>query len=267
MSEKVVINKEIADILETKYRLFHNSDFVSTDPISIPKSYQKRQDIEITAFWTAILSWGNRKTIINSARNLFERMGHSPHEFILNHAEKDRQAFEDFKHRTFQYPDTLCFLDFLQRHYQSFDSLENAFIPEALDPIHPMKSRLIYFYDRFFDHPNALDRTKKHIANPAKGSTCKRLNMMMRWMVRPSEAGVDFGLWSRISTEELMIPLDVHVERVARQLGILTAKKANWDAVEELTSYLRTLDTKDPVKYDFALFGIGVMEKDSFDFR
>jgi len=265
MTPEKVMNKRIADILEEKYRLFHCVDFVATDPISIPKSYSKKQDIEITAFWTAILSWGNRKTIINSAQNLFGRMGASPHDFIMNHTEKDRQIFEDFKHRTFQYPDTLCFLDFLQRHYQTYESLEDAFVPEVLDPLHPMKSRLIHFYDRFFDHPNALDRTKKHIANPAKGSTCKRLNMMMRWMVRPAEARVDFGLWRNISTEELMIPLDVHVERVTRKLGILTAKKANWDAVEELTSYLRILDPQDPVKYDFALFGMGVMEKDGLD--
>jgi len=220
------------------------------DPICIPKSYKLKQDIEITAFWTAMLAWGQRKTIINKCTELFALMGDSPYEFIVWHKEKDRKRFENFKHRTFQYTDTLYFLEFLQSYYKSVDSLEHLFARHT-----DAKSSLIGFHDSFFDSPLAPQRTRKHVATPARKSTCKRLNMFLRWMVREDKAGVDFGLWKKMKPAQLMMPLDVHVERVGRKLGLLKRKQRDWTAVEELTAALRKLDPGDPVKYDYALFG------------
>ena len=240
--------------LNKQVKRLNKSVFVENDPISIPKTYSLKQDIEITAFWTSMLAWGQRVTIINKSKELFHLMGNEPHNFILNHKEKDRKRFADFKHRTFQYTDTLYFLDFLQRFYQSHDSLEEAFLGHK-----EMKSNFIAFHNLFFDADHAPQRTRRHLATPARKSACKRLNMFMRWMVRQDKSGVDFGLWHNIKPAQLMIPLDVHVERVARHLGLLTRKQRDWLAVEELTDNLRLLDVNDPVKYDFALFGLGVI--------
>lgn len=200
-----------------------------------------------------MLAWGQRKTIINKATELFALMGDSPYDFICDHKEKDRRRFENFKHRTFQYTDTLYFLDYLQRYYREHDSFELAFSYGV-----QMKDRLISFHQNFFSAAHAPQRTRKHVATPERKSTCKRLNMFLRWMVRNDDAGVDFGLWRELSTSQLMMPLDVHVERVARSLGLLTRKQKDWQAVEELTENLRKFDPIDPVKYDFALFGLGV---------
>ena len=240
--------------LNKQVKRINKADFVLDDPISIPKAYSHKQDIEITAFWTSMLAWGQRVTIINKSKELFALMGNTPHDFILNHKEKDRKRFADFKHRTFQYTDTLYFLDFLQRFYRSHESLEEAFVGHR-----DMKDNFIAFHELFFDAEHAPQRTRKHLATPARKSTCKRLNMFMRWMVRKDASAVDFGLWQQLKPAQLMIPLDVHVERVARHLGLLTRKQRDWQAVEELTSNLRELDAKDPVKYDFALFGLGVI--------
>lgn len=200
-----------------------------------------------------MLAWGQRKTIINKSVELFALMGNSPYDFIVNHKESDRKRFESFKHRTFQYTDTLYFLDFLQRYYQNNASLESAFCQGD-----EMGERLINFHLAFFDAEYAPKRTRKHIATPQRKSTCKRLNMFLRWMVRSDKSAVDFGLWKKISPADLMMPLDVHVERVARSLGLLKRKQKDWLAVEELTGNLRRFDPADPVKYDFALFGLGV---------
>lgn len=228
--------------------------FVLDDPISIPRSYSKLQDIEITAFWTAILSWGQRKTIINKCHQLFEMMDGSPYDFIVNHRETDRMIFSEFKHRTFQYTDTLYFLEFLQYYYNEHDSLEDFFVRYK-----SVEDALSAFHNYFFSLESAPVRTRKHIASPERKSTCKRLNMFLRWMVRPDESGVDFGLWKRMDTALLMLPLDVHVERVARRLGILKRKQRDWQAVCELTEKMRLFDPYDPVKYDFALYGMGIM--------
>ncbi len=179
-------------------------------------------------------------------------MGNAPYDFIMNHKEKDRERFQDFKHRTFTYTDTLYFLEFLQRYYRENDTLETVFDKESL------RQGLIDFHDTFFSLPSAPKRTRKHVATPIRKSTCKRLNMFLRWMVRKDDSGVDFGIWDRIPASKLMIPLDVHVERVARKLKILHRKQRDWNAVEELTDYLKKLDPDDPTKYDFALFGLGV---------
>ena len=211
-------------------------------------------------FWVAMLAWGQRKTIINKANELIELMDGSPYEFISQHQEKDRQRFSNFKHRTFQYTDTLYFLEFLQRHYQQHTSLETAFSGTMNETEPTVEQALRGFHEYFFSLPNAPQRTRKHIATPARKSRCKRLNMFLRWMVRQDDRGVDFGLWKSIKSSQLLMPLDVHVERVARRFGLIERKQNDWLTVLELTARLREYDPEDPVKYDFALFGLGVLE-------
>jgi uncharacterized protein (TIGR02757 family) len=237
--------------------------FIETDPINIPHRFSRLQDIEIMGFWTAVLAWGQRKTIINSATRLCELMEGAPHDFIINHTESDREKFLSFKHRTFQATDTLYFLEFFQQYYRNHSSLEDAFIPlpSSLYPLpNTIEPALLAFHEYFFSLPDAPARTRKHIPTPARKSTCKRLNMFLRWMVRQDEKGVDFGVWKKIKPAQLLIPLDVHVDRVARQYGLLQREKSDWQAVLELTETLRQFDAEDPVKYDFALFGLGVLE-------
>jgi uncharacterized protein (TIGR02757 family) len=247
--------------LEESVQRYNTPGFIDSDPISIPHQFTRLQDREIMGFWAATLAWGQRKTIIQSARRLSELMDHAPYDFILNHQEEDRARFLDFKHRTFQATDTLWFLAFLQQFYRQHTSLETAFSRNLTQADETVEKALLGFHNDFFDHPDAPDRTRKHVATPARGSTCKRLNMFLRWMVRQDNNGVDFGVWRDIQPRQLLIPLDVHVERVARRLGLLQREKADWKAVLELTARLRDFDANDPVKYDFALFGLGVLEK------
>jgi uncharacterized protein (TIGR02757 family) len=250
----------VKTLLDARVALYNNPDFIPDDPIAIPHAYTRLQDIEITAFWTAILAWGQRKTILNKARELFALMDNAPYDFILHHQEKDRARFMDFRHRTFQTTDTLYFLEFLQQYYRAHDSLEDAFLIPGAPGKFNMRDALTGFHTLFFDHPFAPARTRKHISSPRHHSGCKRINMFLRWMVRNDNCGVDFGLWKRISPADLMIPLDVHVHRVATALGLLKRKDTGWKSVEALTGILRTFDAADPVKYDFALFGMGVLE-------
>lgn len=254
---------ELRDYLEEQVVRFNQPDFIPADPVSIPHLFSRAQDQEIMGFWVSILAWGQRKTIINNAHRLIELMDGSPYDFIVNHEEKDRARFADFKHRTFQYTDTLYFLAFLQWYYRQHDSLEDAFARFLMPEDETTKAALVGFHELFFSLPDAPRRTQKHIATPARNSSCKRLNMFLRWMVRQDQCGVDFGLWKRIRPAQLMIPLDVHVERIARRLGLVQRKQRDWKTVVELTENLRRLDPNDPTKYDFALFGIGVLEKDS----
>jgi uncharacterized protein (TIGR02757 family) len=242
---------------------YHRKSFIEGDPICIPHRYQKLQDIEIAGFWVAMLAWGQRGTIIKKADELMLLMDNAPHDFILHHKEKDRKAFLPFKHRTFQTTDTLYFLAFLQEHYRQFHSLETAFTQTLLPGDATTENALTGFHRYFFSLPYAPDRTRKHVATPEINSSCKRLNMFLRWMVRKDIRGVDFGLWQNISPAQLMIPLDVHVARVATDLGLLKRTQRDWKAVVELTNQLRQFDPADPVKYDFALFGHGVLEKKS----
>ncbi|MFN0213342.1 MAG: TIGR02757 family protein [Saprospiraceae bacterium] len=256
----------LKELLEEATLRYNRPAFITDDPISIPHRFSKLQDREIMAFWAATLAWGQRKTIIQSANRLAELMDNAPHDFVLNHLEQDRARFESFKHRTFQATDTLWFLEFFQNYYQKNSTLEIAFSRHLRPDDRTVENALRGFHNDFFDHPYAPERTRKHVATPARGSTCKRLNMFLRWMVRKDKAGVDFGLWKQISPAQLLIPLDVHVERVARQLGLLQRKQTDWQAVLELTQNLREFDPADPVKYDFALFGMGVLEGKKFDF-
>lgn len=252
--------------LEEWVRQFNRPVFIEEDPICIPHLFDKKQDIEIAGFWVAMLAWGRRQTIIQKARELMELMDFSPHDFILHHQEADRKAFLSFKHRTFQPLDTLYFLEFLQFHYRRHDSLECAFLPsEATDTNH-VGPHLRHFHRYFFSLPEAPDRTRKHVATPDRKSSCKRLNMFLRWMVRQDEAGVDFGLWKSITPPQLLPPLDVHVGRIAREMGLLRRTQSDWKAVLELSDQLRGLDPKDPVKYDFALFGLGVLGPSGFTY-
>jgi uncharacterized protein (TIGR02757 family) len=254
--------KNLKEYLDEQVEKYNKPNFIELDPISIPHEYSLKQDIEIAAFWTSIISWGNRKSIIKSAQNLFTLMDHAPYDFILNHKEKDLKKLENFKHRTFQFTDTLGFIHFLKGHYESHSSLEDAFLLDG--KINSIKDSLIHFNSIFFNNEEFVaKRTMKHIANPAKKSTCKRLNMFLRWMVRKDDKGVDFGLWDKISMHHLMMPLDVHVEKVGRNLGLIHRQQSDWETVEELTENLRYFDTDDPVKYDFALFGLGVNSEKS----
>ena len=263
------MNLKVKDYLDTYLEKCNNLQFIDNDPLSIPHRFHTLQDIEITAFWTAMLAWGQRKTIINSANRLFERMDNAPHDFILNHQETDRKRFLDFKHRTFQPTDTLYFLIFLQNFYQEHKSLETAFVKHlnVESELNYVENALKGFHTTFFSLPDAPSRTRKHVATPQSKSTCKRLCMFLRWMVRNDGKGVDFGLWHQIKPSQLLMPLDVHVDRQARRLGLIDREKTDWQTVLELSGKMREFDPEDPVKYDFALFGLGILEKsgDIFD--
>jgi uncharacterized protein (TIGR02757 family) len=253
--------EDLKSFLDLKVDQFNQPDFIDNDPISIPHQYSKKQDIEITAFWAAILAWGQRVTIINKCEELFRCMDNTPHDFILNHSESDLKQFLNFKHRTFNATDTLYFISFLQNFYKNHESLEAAFIQGINQDDENIKNGLIHFHNEFFNLTDAPTRTRKHIATPARKSACKRLNMFLRWMVRKDDKGVDFGLWNKIQTNQLICPCDVHVDRVARKLGLISRKQTDWQTAVELTDNLKRFDPQDPVKYDFALFGLGVEEQ------
>jgi uncharacterized protein (TIGR02757 family) len=253
--------QQLCDILNTAAAQYERPDFLADDPLGVPHRFSLKQDIEISAFFAAILAWGQRTTIIKSTNRILELMDHAPHQFITQHQETDRARFLEFVHRTFQATDLLYFLDFLQRHYQQHDSLETAFSRHLSPNASHTEAALIGFHQDFFQSDYAPERTRKHVATPTRGSACKRLNMYLRWMVRPANQGVDFGIWTQMKPHQLLIPLDVHVERVARELGLLTRNQSDFRAVLELTENLRQFDAADPVRYDFALFGMGVHRK------
>jgi uncharacterized protein (TIGR02757 family) len=235
--------------------------FVATDPVCIPHMFKKKQDIEIAAFFSAIFAWGNRTTIINKATELMRLMHMAPHDFCLHHTDNDLKKLLGFKHRTFSDVDLLYFVDFFSFHYQHHKSLEYAFIKSMSPADETIEVGLAGFRDYFFSLEHVPARTKKHVSSPLKNSTCKRLNMFLRWMVRRDDNGVDFGIWKKISPSQLVCPIDLHVARVAKRFNLLQRKQVDWLAALELTRYLKSLDRNDPVKYDFALFGLGVMEK------
>jgi uncharacterized protein (TIGR02757 family) len=238
---------------------FNQPSFITDDPISVPHQYSKIQDIEIAGFFTAIMSWGQRVTIINKANELMELMDKSPFDFIKNHKPKDRKRFDAFKHRTLQPDDVIYLVEVLQAYFQEKNSLEDAFADHLTAGDDDTYHALAGFHSGLFSHPWVMERTRKHISTPVNKSSCKRLNMYLRWMVRQDDQGVDFGLWNKISTAQLVIPLDLHVGRVARQLGLLSRTNNDWQAAKELTMELRKFDADDPVKYDFALFGEGIL--------
>ena len=253
-----MISQQIQDLLNSKVKEYNRLDFIENDPISIPHQFRKKQDIEIMGFWAAMLAWGQRKTIINKCNQLVMMMDNAPHDFICNHQEKDLVRFSDFKHRTFNNTDTLYFLAFFKDFYSKNDSLETAFSQHLKPSDENVGNAIIGFEKTFFASDDFPQRTKKHIATPLKKSACKRINMFLRWMVRKDLQAVDFGIWENIETSQLICPLDIHVSRVSKKLGLLHRKQSDWKAAVHLTEQLKTLDKQDPVKYDFALFGLGL---------
>ena len=241
--------------LDEKVDRYNRIAFIEHDPISIPHCFEKKQDIEIMGFFAAVLAWGQRPTIINKCRELAKRMDGKPHRFITDCSDNDLKNLLGFKHRTFNDTDLLYFVDFLKRHYAQFDSLEDAFVGNGVTDV---ESALIHFRKTFFDSPDTPLRTRKHISSPTQKSACKRLNMFLRWMVRQDDRGVDFGIWTRLQPKDLICPLDLHVDRAARHFGMISRKQTDWQTALELTETLRSFDSQDPVKYDFALFGISV---------
>lgn len=256
------MRKDLPAFLDNCVDRFNRPEFIPSDPIAIPRQFTQLQDIEIMGFWVAMLAWGQRTTIIKNAHTLIELMDGAPFDFIRHHEEKDRARFLAFKHRTFQATDTLYFLEFFQQYYRQHASLEDAFARFITPTSEHTEAALAGFHELFFSLPEAPQRTRKHVATPVRKSTCKRLNMFLRWMVRKDDRGVDFGLWPRIRPDQLLMPLDVHVDRIARRFQLLERPQTDWQAVLELTSALRQFDAQDPVKYDFALFGLGVLEKE-----
>jgi len=284
----------LKEFLDVKVDLYNQPDFIENDPICIPHKFKLKQDIEIMGFWAAMLAWGQRKTIINKCNELIQLMDGAPYDFIINHKDTDLKRFAGFKHRTFNDTDTLYFVEFFKQHFTEHDSLESAFmppsetqkIPEFRNDFvgHPsnesnankyssspcyvseLESRVVenslnYFRSYFSSSQDFPRRTIKHVSSPLQKSACKRLNMFLRWMVRDDNRGVDFGIWKSIRPADLICPTDLHVERVARKLKLITRKQVDWQTAIELTQNLRQLDPTDPIKYDFALFGLGIEEQ------
>lgn len=286
------VEVSLKDFLDRKVDAYNRRAFIDNDPICIPHRFTRKQDIEIMGFFAAVLAWGQRKTIINKCTELIDRMDGMPYDFVKSHGETDLRQLAGFKHRTFNDTDLLYFVRFLHEHYNRYHSLEAAFVPPGAHPefrseylddaavVIPgislsspacylgelghtaggwdVASALNHFRRYFFSLPDYPVRTHKHISSPASNSACKRLNMFLRWMVRRDDRGVDFGLWTQLKPSGLICPCDVHVERVARKLGLIQRKQSDWKTASELTDNLRLLDAEDPVKYDFALFGLGV---------
>jgi TIGR02757 family protein len=250
---------EMKLFLEEKYLHFNNTSFIAPDPVSIPHQFSDLRDREISGFLTATIAWGRRDLFLKCADQLMDLMGYSPFEFLMNAGEDDLEIFENFVYRTFNGTDCKYFLAALKYLYCSYDSIEDLVL-EGMRESGSLKDGLSWFRTRFFDLPHEK-RSEKHFADVMKGAAGKRLNMFLRWMVRKDNHGVDFGIWKRIDPSMLYIPLDLHSGNTARRLGLLKRKLNDWKAVEELTSVLKEFDPSDPVKYDFALFGLGVNEK------
>jgi uncharacterized protein (TIGR02757 family) len=255
------MDKRLKEFLDRKADEYNQPSFIEADPVSVPHRFSKKQDIEIAGFFAAVFAWGSRTIIINKSNELMKLMDGSPHDFIRDHKESDLRHFLLFKHRTFNTTDLLYFMDALQRHYKKYDSLETAFSRWMHKKDIDVEKALTGFHHYFFSFPDAPQRTRKHIATPEKASTCKRLNMFLRWMVRSDNRGVDFGIWKTIKPSQLVCPIDVHVARVAKRFNLLQRNGIDWLAARELTGHLRHYDKTDPAKYDFALFGLGVVEK------
>ena len=251
----------LKEFLDSKVEQYNQPAFIPDDPISIPHLFTKKQDVEISGFFAAIFSWGNRTTIIQKTKELMSLMDNSPYAFCLNHSPRELKNLMSFKHRTFNATDLLYFIHFLQFHYRKYPSLENAFFRNtSMEANNIVEAALNGFCQYFFSLEDAPARTHKHIASPQKKSSCKRLNMFLRWMVRQDTKGVDFGIWKKIQPSQLICPIDLHVARVAKKFGLLMRNQTDWQAALELTDHLYKLDKDDPVKYDFALFGLGVIE-------
>lgn len=248
---------ELRDFLDEKAMHYNHPDFIELDPIQIPHLYQEKEDMEISGFLAATISWGNRKTIVKSAHKMMKLLGNSPYDFLMNHREEHLERFDGFVHRTFNSTDFIYFISALKHLYLYNNGLEGIFQQHQTET--SLQSAIHHLKREFFSLPHPA-RTLKHLPDPMKGSAAKRINMFLRWMIRKDRAGVDLGIWKSISPSKLSCPLDVHTGNVARELGMLKRKQNDSNAVAELDSALRALDPEDPVKYDFALFGLGAFE-------
>ncbi len=249
---------DIKEFLDEKVKQYNNRKFIELDPIQIPHLFKKKEDIEISGFLTSTISWGNRKSIINNSKKMMDLLENDPYNFVLNHKQKDLKLLDKYVHRTFNGSDLIQFIISLKNIYKKYNGMESIFAKNIKDDsIH----NSIHFFKKKFFEVLYSERTKKHVSDPYKGSASKRINMFLRWMVRDDNNGVDFGLWKSIDKCFLSCPLDVHSGNIARKLGMLKRMQNDHKAVVELDTFLRDLDKNDPVKYDFALFGIGVFEK------
>ncbi len=251
--------QELRTFLDEKHDAYNRPDFIKSDPIQIPHQFSKKEDIEIAGFLTSSIAWGKRSMIINNAQKMMSALHHNPHEFIINAEQDAIKQLPEVGHRTFKPVDFRFFIQSLQHIYRQHGGLEAVF-SKALKDKGNMFEAISYFRKIFYELPHE-QRTEKHIANTDKNSAAKRINLFLMWMVRKDKRGVHFGIWDKISTSELLIPLDVHSGNTARALGLLERKQNDRKAVEELTGNLKEFDHRDPVKYDFALFGAGVFEK------
>jgi len=249
--------EDLKAFLEEKVYLYNRPDFIGSDPIQIPHLFTQKEDAEIAGFLAATIAWGNRKMIINNARKMVALMGDSPYDFVMSHREQHLESLDGFVHRTFNSVDFGTFIIALKHIYQNHGGLEGVFAQHQKE--NSLQPAIASFKKAFFEIPHQ-QRTQKHVSNPLEGSAAKRINMFLRWMVRNDNAGVDLGLWKNIPAAALSCPLDVHSGNVARKLGLLTRKQNDAKALAELDTQLRLLDVTDPVKYDFALFGLGVFE-------
>ena len=256
--ESGLTNSELKDFLDEKSFQYNQKKFINSDPIQIPHRFTKKEDIEIAGFLSATIAWGNRTSIIKNANKMMKLMDEAPFDFIVNYQTSDLDVFDGFVHRTFNATDLKYFVQAIKNLYVNKGGLEFC-ITQHVSKM-PLQTALHHFKKDFFELPHEL-RTEKHLADPLKGSAAKRINMYLRWMVRPNTSGVDFGLWKSMRPRNLSCPLDVHSGTVARKLGILNRKQNDAKAVLELDKQLRIMDSEDPVKYDFALFGLGAFEK------
>jgi len=254
----MIKRSELKSFLDYKVEQYNSPGFIKTDPVQIPHQFSKKEDIEIAGFLTATIAWGNRKSILNNASNLMELLEHSPFDFVMNHSETDLISLENFVHRTFNGTDLRYFVQSLRNIYLKHNGLEAVFANYAEE--NSLQLSIHQFKQLFFELPHPA-RTQKHVGDPLKNSAAKRINMFLRWMIRNDAAGVDFGIWKSLSPSQLSCPLDVHSGNTARKLGLLKRKQNDGKALVELDDSLRQLDPMDPVKYDFALFGLGVFEK------
>ena len=254
-----MIEEETKIKLDQLVEIYNNKKFIENDPISIPHKFSKRLDIEVIGFLIATLSWGNRKSILNSGEKLISIMNNSPYDFVMNYEEKDLSKLE-FKHRTFNSFDLHFFFLRLNHLLQKYNSLEDVFLKGFKNESNSLNAIDCFRSEFLGEYQNEI-RSKKHVANPKKGSAAKRINMFLRWMVRSDNKGVDFGLWKKINPSKLSCPLDVHSGNSARKMGLIKRAQNDWKTVEELDKVLRILDPNDPSKYDFALFGWGIDQK------
>ncbi|MFK7971016.1 MAG: TIGR02757 family protein [Bacteroidia bacterium] len=252
----MALSKEaIHDLLEDAHQRYNNPEFIQDDPIQVPHLFSKKEDIEIAAYLSATIAWGRRASIIKNAHSFVERMDQAPHEFVMQASDTDLSRLDTFVHRTFNGIDAKALILSLRAIYRN-DGME-AIFAKGMGDERSTFGGITAFHGAMTAHPDFPDRSRKHVANPAKGSSAKRINMFLRWMVRDDGQGVDFGIWKSIHSRQLMMPLDVHTGNVSRSLGLLTRKQNDWKAVIELTESLREFNAEDPIRFDFSLFGLG----------